>query len=112
MKKAATVICLCMVLCSGCRIIEGTSREQVGTNMAQATSREGVNIDKEKAITIAREDAVKAYGSVEAFNVFACETARSWHVIFELKDADLNGGAPEYIIDKKTGNILRKTYEQ
>ena len=35
-----------------------------------------------------------------------------WHIDYELKDPNLNGGGPHYIIDAATGAILHKRYEQ
>jgi hypothetical protein len=73
---------------------------------------DGANIDKEAAISVAREDAVKVYGSLERFDVYTLETKTVWHVIFELKNERLNGGGPEYVISKRTGMILDKKYNQ
>jgi hypothetical protein len=69
-------------------------------------------IDKETAITIAKEDAQKAYGTLEMYNMHVCELNQTWRVIFELKDSSRDGGGPEYVIDKRTGIILHKTYYQ
>ena len=33
-----------------------------------------------------------------------------WHINYELKDSQLNGGGPHYIIDATTGAIVSKTY--
>jgi len=65
-----------------------------------------------KAIDISNEDAVKAYQSLESYNVIACELTRVWRVVYELKETGLVGGGPEYLIDKETGNIIDKKYYQ
>jgi hypothetical protein len=35
-----------------------------------------------------------------------------WHVEYYLKDPNLNGGGPHYVIDVQTGAILSKKYYQ
>jgi hypothetical protein len=35
-----------------------------------------------------------------------------WHTDYELKDPNLKGGGPHYVIDSATGAILSKRYEQ
>lgn len=56
-------------------------------------------ISKEEAIAIAKEDAVKTYGSLDDSNVVACEQRTLWLVI-------VDGGGPEYYIDKDSGKVL------
>jgi len=68
-------------------------------------------IDREKAITIASKDAVSAYGSKAAFDLTLCELTNVWRVIYSPRKG-LNGGGPEYVIDKTTGKILDKKYYQ
>lgn len=114
MTKVILILWLCaMLFCTGCGGIEATPQKQTaagrGLDMPLGETK---LLDKESAISIAKEDAAKAYKSLEGFDVFACETPRVWHVFFELKDGNLDGGTPEYIIDKKTGSILRKNYYQ
>jgi hypothetical protein len=67
--------------------------------------------DKAKAIAIARADARKAYGSLASYNLTICETVNSWILIFSTK-GQLDGGSPEYVIQKGTGKILAKKYFQ
>ena len=35
-----------------------------------------------------------------------------WHVDYELKDPDVQGGGPHYVIDPGDGSILTRQYEQ
>lgn len=35
-----------------------------------------------------------------------------WHIDYELKDANVNGGGPHYIIHPLSGAIISKRYEQ
>ena len=97
-------------LCVGCG--KGKAMSQKPPVQFERSSEKIDPIDKESAIAIAKEDAAKAFKSLEAFDIFACETKRAWYVLFELKDGGLDGGAPIYVIDKKAGTILRKTYYQ
>ena len=85
--------------------------QNTGDNQGR-TAQEITMIDKEKAVSIAKEDAIKAYGLLDDYNIILCEQTHVWRVIFELKDPGLNGGGPEYVIDKKTGRILHKRYYQ
>jgi hypothetical protein len=120
--------CLCAALCAACGQAQEKTRESgaaapkveaasVRNDAAKTVEtpfvpHDGANVDKEAALSIAREDAVKVYGSLERFDVYTLETKRMWYVIFELKDERLNGGGPQYVISKRTGMILDKKYNQ
>lgn len=60
---------------------------------------EAAGAHKEQALAIANERAQKTYNSLKPFKVVACETARTWIIIYD------NGG-PEYVISKPSGRIL------
>ncbi len=76
-------------------------------NDAGATSLAG-----DQALTIAQEDAVRAYGDLSAFRIELVLEGDAWHVDYELKDPLSKGGGPHYTIDAVTGAILSKRYEQ
>jgi hypothetical protein len=76
-------------------------------------------ISKEKAIGIAKTDALRTYGDredVEQYAIIACEQAKVWRIIFDHKPVGAsgniaafpNGSTPKYVIDKKTGEIVHK----
>ena len=80
---------------------------------ATAAARQSADgVSRERAAEIAREDAVRAYGSVDNMTFTVTETKSRWLVVFELKDKNLDGGAPSYEIDKKSGRIVKKVYQQ
>jgi uncharacterized membrane protein YkoI len=66
----------------------------------------------DQILTIAQEDAVKAYGDLTAYRIQLSLEDDGWHVDYELKDPRLKGGGPHYVIDAESGAILSKRYEQ
>lgn len=76
------------------------------------------NITRDEAIDIARIDAGSLPGiDIERFTISACELERVWRVFVEFKLFSESGGiepviphssAPNYVIDKKSGEILLK----
>jgi len=68
-------------------------------------------IDGEKAIAIARGDATMTYGSLSNYDLTACELTTTWRVIYSPRKG-LNGGGPEYVVDKFSGTIREKKYYQ
>lgn len=69
-------------------------------------------ISEKEALQIAEIDAKAAYGNLELYTVRAVLDRNTWLVDYELRDPNLNGGGPHYIIDAKTGAVLDKHYEQ
>lgn len=61
---------------------------------------------------IAQADAERAYSDLSGYNVTVTLCDDGWHVDYELKDPQVNGGGPHYIIDSATGEIVTKRYEQ
>ena len=68
-------------------------------------------ISKEEAIKIAEKDAIAVYKSLKKYDLIVCELSRAWRIIYSLKEP-IHGGGPDYVIDKKTGQIIDKNYEQ
>jgi hypothetical protein len=69
-------------------------------------------VSRDAAVSIAREDAHEVIGNLSEYEISATEGNHTWRVDFILKNKSLNGGAAHYEIDKITGKILRKEYEQ
>jgi hypothetical protein len=69
------------------------------------------SINKDGALAIARRDAGRAYGSLQQYEVAVCELSRAWYVVYSPR-MGLDGGGPEYVIDKETGQIIDKVYYQ
>ena len=80
-----------------------------GENSSRPSASNG--IAKTDAINIAEKDAAQAYGSLTKFRLTVCELKNAWRVIYAPEE-HLNGGGPEYLIDKNTGGILDKQYYQ
>jgi hypothetical protein len=69
-------------------------------------------ITADRALLIAREDAERAYRDLSAFRIVLVLEDDGWHVDYELKNPNWNGGGPHFVIDRTTGAILSKRYEQ
>lgn len=65
-----------------------------------------------EALRIARLDAEKAYRDLSAYCVRVELGDDGWHVDYELKNRQSQGGGPHYVIDVQTGAIRSKRYEQ
>jgi hypothetical protein len=61
---------------------------------------------------IAQADASRAYRGLSTYRIQLVLEDDGWHVDYELKDPNLKGGGPHYLIDARTGVILSKRYEQ
>ena len=81
------------------------------TSGCSTTGNEKI-IDKDHAIAIAHDDALKSYGNLDNLEVNAVFSRGEWKIDYELKNKKLNGGVPHYRIDAKTGEIKHKIYEQ
>jgi hypothetical protein len=66
----------------------------------------------DQALSIAQADASRAYRDLSGYRIQLVLEDDGWHVDYELKDPNLKGGGPHYVIDARTGVILSKRYEQ
>jgi hypothetical protein len=66
----------------------------------------------DQVLKIANVDAEKAYRDLSPFRIEIVLKDDGWHIDYELKDPQLNGGGPHYVIDAATGAIVTKRYEQ
>ncbi len=69
-------------------------------------------LSSDQALQIARQDAERAYGDLDAFRITIERDRDGWHIDYELKDSYLDGGGPHYVIDPADGTIVSKRYEQ
>ena len=69
-------------------------------------------ISCDQALKIARTDAESAYRDLSMYRIAISLEEQGWLVDYELKDPNLQGGGPHYVIDAETGEILSKRYEQ
>lgn len=75
-------------------------------------STEAQMLSADRALSIAQADAVKAYRDLRGYRIRLELEQDGWHVDYELKDPKLKGGGPHYVIDRFTGAIVSRRYEQ
>jgi len=56
---------------------------------------------------------MKAYRSdLSDCRIEICLQDDGWHVNYSITDPEVNGGAPNYIVDPTSGAVIWKTYQQ
>jgi hypothetical protein len=75
-------------------------------------TQDQAGISSDQALKIARLDAEKAYRDLSNYRVIISVEPDGWHVDYELRDPNAQGGGPHYVIDAATGRITSKRYEQ
>jgi hypothetical protein len=70
------------------------------------------SITSDQALRIARQDAERVYRDLSSYRASVSLEPDGWHVDYELKDSDVQGGGPHYVIGPEDGAILAKQYEQ
>ena len=85
--------------------LDGRVREMIETTDVHALSAE-------RALGIAQEDAIAAYRNLSLYRIRLELESDGWHVDYELKDVKLKGGGPHYVIDRHSGVIVSRRYEQ
>lgn len=78
--------------------------------MPSATANPIVNGADAHAVAFA--DAARVYRHLGDFRVEVVLEEDGWHVDYWLRDPNLCGGGPHYIIDATTGAIVYKRYDQ
>jgi hypothetical protein len=71
-----------------------------------------MSITSDQALQVARLDGERAYKDLTPFRVVVALEADGWHIDYELKNPQLNGGGPHYVVDALSGTIVSKRYEQ
>jgi len=69
-------------------------------------------IPSDRALGIARADAESAYRNLSGYRIAIVLEKDGWHIDYELKDPNLQGGGPHYVIDAESGEIVHKKYSQ
>ncbi len=69
-------------------------------------------LSSDQVLKIARLDAEKAYRDLASYRISITLEDDGWHIDYYLKDPNLNGGGPHYVIDAASGDIVSKRYEQ
>ena len=75
-------------------------------------STEAQMLSADRVLSIAQADAVRAYRDLRLYRICLELEQDGWHVDYELKDPKLKGGSPHYVIDRVTGAIVSRRYEQ
>lgn len=114
MKSRLFTLALCMMLFAQCGGVEGTLQRQEVKNdeavksphgsEAIGSSQQDSLVNEDAAVSIAREDATKAYGSLENYNAVVCEQRDKWLVIFDPQEKQDN--VLEYLISKRGGGWI------
>jgi hypothetical protein len=73
-------------------------------------SATGITVDE--ALRIARLDGEKAYRDLSPYRIQISLEPDGWHIVYEFKNPQVQGGGPQYLIDAVTGAILSKKYYQ
>jgi hypothetical protein len=66
----------------------------------------------DQVLAIAQADAAAAYRDLSTYRIGLTLEDDGWHVDYELKDPRHKGGGPHYVIDARSGAIVRKRYGQ
>lgn len=69
-------------------------------------------MDKDRVLAIAQADAARVYRDLSLYRIQLVLETDGWHVDYDVKNPNLKGGGPHYIIDAQTGASLAKRYEQ
>jgi hypothetical protein len=83
--------------------------------MSEVIETQGVGaqpLTPDQALAIAQADAIQAYRDLSAYSIRLMLEDDGWHIDYELKDPRLKGGGPHYVIDRQSGAIVSKRYEQ
>lgn len=69
-------------------------------------------LSSDQVLRIARLDAEQAYRDLTPYRISIILEPDGWHIDYELKASEMNGGGAHYIIDPLSGQIIARTYEQ
>jgi len=95
MKSQIIILSLCLFLRFYSVIAQQPRRHSL-----QPHGTKSETIDQNKAIAISNRAARKTYKRLERFTVVPCEGLVLWRIIYD-------GGGPEYVIDKRSGKIIK-----
>jgi len=69
-------------------------------------------VSADAALKIARLDAEQKYHDLSPYRIAIVLEDNHWRIDYELKNPNVQGGGPHYLIDAATGVILSKRYTQ
>jgi len=99
-----------VLLITACRAAE--PKQDVGGERVIDDRSITERLSREDALREAKDDASRVYKDLSQYRVEATLQEDGWHVDYVLRDDLLDGGGAHYLIDDRTGQILRKKYEQ
>ncbi|MFL6332501.1 MAG: hypothetical protein ACJ754_04070 [Pyrinomonadaceae bacterium] len=112
MGKYALTIFAGLILISSCNKGNTVHDKSNNLNVTQNTTPTPPKVTRESAIELARQDAIKEGENLELYEIIAIEQTDNWRVVFKIKNKNLNGGGPKYLIDKNTGEIISRQTTQ
>src|ERR1700745_1161655 len=112
MKRFDAVVLAALLATLGCSGKEATRNRGADSNQTASAQPGGNKIDADMALEIAKRDAIKEFKTLDNLKATVSEDVRGWRVTFEPKNPRANGGGPEYLLDKNTGEILSKIINQ
>lgn len=80
--------------------------------MSVQIEERGSQIASDEALRVARQDAERAYGDLAAYRTAIVLEPDGWHIDYELRDPDVQGGGPHYVVSRWQPRIVLKRYEQ
>ena len=69
-------------------------------------------VSADAALRIARLDAEQKYRDLSPYRIAIVFEDNHWRIDYELRNPNVQGGGPHYLIDAVTGVILSKRYAQ
>lgn len=69
-------------------------------------------LSPDAALRIARLDAEKKYRDLSPYRIAIVLEDNQWRIDYELRNPNVQGGGPHYLIDAITGAILSRRYAQ
>lgn len=82
------------------------------TSPTQTHEQDRPVLTAEQALAVAQHDASRVYRDLSGYAIRLALDDDRWHIGYELKEPNLKGGGPSYVIDALSGAILSKRYEQ
>jgi hypothetical protein len=69
-------------------------------------------LSADAALRLARLDAEQKYRDLTAYRIAIVFEDDHWRIDYEMRDPNVQGGGPHYLIDAVTGAIHSKRYGQ
>jgi len=69
-------------------------------------------LSADAALRIAQLDAENKYRDLSPYRIAIVLEDNQWRIDYEMKNCNVQGGGPHYLIDAVTGAILFKRYTQ